>query len=148
MLDISLSKLIVLLGLVAILAELFIGIQTGFDLVVIGTILVASGLLGDFFQNLTITLIVAIALSVVYLAFFRSFIKRKIISGTSKLNTDRLIGETATVTKAISAKSPGQVDVDGELWRATAKSSFKKGDTVQVLSFHGVTMRVAKPSTK
>ena len=45
----NLPQLFVILGLIAVMAELFVGIQTGFDLVLIGSILIGSGIIGIIF---------------------------------------------------------------------------------------------------
>lgn len=50
-------QLFALLGLVLILAELLLGLDTGFDLVVVGSILLISGLLGGLIGGLPLTLI-------------------------------------------------------------------------------------------
>lgn len=144
MFDISLSKVFVILGLLAVLLELFVGIQTGFDLVVIGTVMIASGLIGDFFNQLSVTLVVAILLCGAYLLFFRKIIKQKITSTTHHLNTDRLQDSEGMVTKAISADKPGQVTIDDEIWRAVSTTSLKKGVQVVVESVRGVTVHVRK----
>ena len=144
MFDISLSKIFVILGLLAVLLELFLGIQTGFDLVVIGTVMIASGLIGDFFNQFTLTLIMAIILSGAYLLFFRKIIKQKITSTTHHLNTDRLQDSEGVVTKTISTDKPGQVTIDDEIWRAVSKTALKTGDTVVVESVRGVTVHVRK----
>ena len=143
MFDISLSKVFVILGLLAVLLELFVGIQAGFDLVVIGTVLIASGLIGDFFNQFTLTLIMAIILSGAYLLFFRKIIKQKITPITHHLNTDRLQDSKGVVTKAISADKPGQVTIDDEIWRAVSKASFKTGDKIVVESVRGVTVHLS-----
>jgi len=147
MFDVSLSKVFVILGLLAVLLELFVGIQAGFDLVVIGTVMIASGLIGDFFNQFSLTLIVAIILSGAYLVFFRKIIKKKITPTTHHLNTDRLQESEGTVTKAISADKPGQVTIDDETWRAVSQSSFKAGDKIVVESVRGVTVHVRKKIT-
>lgn len=144
MLDISLSKLFVLLGLLAVLLELFLGIQTGFDLVVVGTVMIASGLIGDFFNQFSITLIMAIVFCGAYLLFFRKIIKKKITPSTHHLNTDRLQDSEGVVTKAISADKAGQVTIDDEIWRAVSKNSLKVNDQVIIESVRGVTLHVRK----
>ena len=144
MFDISLSKVFVILGLLAVLLELYLGIQAGFDLVVIGTVMIASGLIGDFFNQFTITLIMAISFCGIYLVFFRKVIKQKIASVPHHLNTDRLQESEGVVIKAISKNSAGQVMIDDETWRAVSPTSLKTGDQVVVESVRGVTVHVRK----
>lgn len=144
MLDLSLSKLFVILGLLAVLLELFVGIQTGFDLIIIGSVMIASGLIGDFFNQFSMTLVIAIVLCGAYLLFFRKIIKKKITPTTHHLNTDRLQDSEGVVTKAISADRPGQVSIDDEIWRAVSKTALKTGDQIIVESVRGVTVHVRK----
>lgn len=144
MFELSPSRIFVILGLLAVLLELFVGIQTGFDLVVIGSVLVVSGLVGDFFGQFIITLITAIILSGLYLLYFRKIIKQKITPTTHHLNTDKLQGSEGVVTKPISATHPGQVSVEDETWRATSKTNLQVGDHVIIESVRGVTLHVRK----
>jgi len=142
---ITLSHVFVILGLLMILAELMLGIQTGLDLVLVGSILVVSGLLGVAFNSTVLALILSIALGFIYIAVGRKKIKRKFTSITTrKTNIDRLIGATATVVRDITPETAGIVRHDDEQWRATSDEVLYAGDTVTIETIEGVTVNVRK----
>ena len=143
MFGLNLPQLIVILGLVLALAELAIGIDAGFDLVVIGSILVVSGLLGTV-TSLIVSLICAIVLVGLYFFFGRRLIKSRLIVTTKKTNIDRLIGKTGVVVRAITPDVPGLVRVDDEDWRATAETGLPEKSRVIIESIEGITLKVNK----
>jgi membrane protein implicated in regulation of membrane protease activity len=144
--NISLPQIFVIIGLLMILAELVIGINTGLDLLLIGSILIISGLAGILFGfgGIWLPVILAIILSILYIAFFRSRIKRRITVATSKTNIDKLIGATGTVVRNVSPGSAGMVRVNDEDWRASADEVLYDGDVVVVNAIEGVTLIVEK----
>jgi membrane protein implicated in regulation of membrane protease activity len=148
--NISLPQIFVIIGLLMILAEILVGIDTGFDLLLIGSIMLFSGLVGSFvaatgiFSGIGLTLILAIALTLLYIAFFRGRIKRRITISTSKTNIDKLIGAVGTVTRPVTPESAGSVRVNDEEWRASADEILYDGETVVVNSIEGVTVIVQK----
>lgn len=142
---ITLSHIFVILGLLMILAELILGIQTGLDLVLVGSILVVSGFAGLLLNSTVLALILSIALGFVYIAIGRKKIKRKFTSiTTKKTNIDRLIGAVATVTREITPETAGMVRHDDEQWRATSDEVLYVGDTVTIETIEGVTVSVRK----
>ena len=141
---ITLAQMLVITGLVLILAELIVGIQTGFDLVLIGTILVLGGLLGISLDSTTIALVVSVILSILYIAFGRSIIKRKIIITTSKTNIDKLVGKRGPVVRTITPDTAGMLRIDDEDWRATADEVIYEKEKAEVESIEGVTLKVKK----
>lgn len=144
--NISLPQIFVIIGLLMILAELIVGIDTGFDLLLIGSIFVVSGLVGILFgpAGVWISVILAIILAILYIAFFRSRIKRRITVATSKTNIDKLIGATGTVVRQVSPGTAGIVRVDDEQWRASADEVLYDGDIVVINAVEGVTVIVEK----
>ena len=144
--NISLPQIFVIIGLLMILAELIVGIDTGFDLLLIGSIFVISGLVGSIFQagGIWLTVILAIILSVVYIFFFRSRIKRRITVSTKRTNIDKLIGATGTVVRQISPETAGIVRVNDEQWRASADEVLYDGDIIVINAVEGVTLLVQK----
>jgi membrane protein implicated in regulation of membrane protease activity len=133
----------VVLGLILVFAELFIGVQSGFDLVVIGSILVLSGLLGTV-SSMTVTLIMATVLAVVYFIFGRKTLKSRLVITTKKTNIDKLIGKTGVVIRSLTPDTPGLVRLDDEDWRATSNTTLFEKDKVMVESIEGVTLKVIK----
>ena len=134
MFSLTSPQLMVILGLVLALTELAIGIDAGFDLVVIGSILVASGLLGTV-SSLSVTLICAILLVMLYFFFGRRLIKSRLIVTTEKTNIDKLIGKTGVVVRVITPDTPGLVRIDDEDWRARADQTlFEKNKIVVIIA--------------
>lgn len=144
--NISISQIFIIIGLLMILAELIVGIDTGFDLLLIGSILVISGLIGSFFGpfGVWLTIILAIVLSIVYIGFFRSRVKRRITVASSKTNIDKVIGATGTVVRQITPETAGIVRIDDEQWRASADEILYDGDPVVINAVEGVTVIVQK----
>lgn len=139
-----LPQIFVVLGLLMILAELVLGIQTGFDLLLIGSILVISGFAGILTGSELLMLILAIGLSVLYIAVGRKKIRQKITTVTKKTNVDKLMGATATVERDINPDTAGMVRIDDERWRASADEVLYVGDVVTIEAVDGVTVIVRK----
>ncbi len=62
---VTIPQLFVIVGLLLALAELLVGIQTGFDLVLIGSILFVSGFVGMLTNSVPLMLVLATVLSIV-----------------------------------------------------------------------------------
>jgi membrane protein implicated in regulation of membrane protease activity len=106
----------------------------------VGSFVAATGI----FSGIALTLILAIVLTLLYIAFFRGRIKRRITVSTSRTNIDKLIGAVGTVTRPVTPESAGSVRVNDEEWRASADEILYDGDTVVVNSIEGVTVIVQK----
>ncbi len=141
---VTISQTLVIVGLVLILAELLVGIQTGFDLVLIGSILIAGGFLGIVSNSVTVALIVSVILSIVYIAWGRSIVKQKITVVTKKTNIDKLIGKKAVVITAMTPDTAGMVRLGDEDWRASAEDVIYEKEKVEVVGIEGVTLLVKK----
>ena len=59
-------------------------------------------------------------------------------------NSDRVIGKTGEVIKAISENEYGEVKVFGNVWTATSNQDISVGDKVKVVSIDGVKLIVEK----
>jgi membrane protein implicated in regulation of membrane protease activity len=129
-----------------VLAELLLGIQTGFDLLLIGSIMVVSGFVGIFTGSETLMLLLAVGLSVLYIAVGRKKIRRKITTVTTKTNIDKLVGSTGTVVRGIDPDTAGIIRVNDEEWRASAEEVLYERDTVVIEAIEGVTVIVRKLS--
>lgn len=140
----TLPQLFMVIGLFSIAAELFIGIQTGFDLVLIGSILTVSGLVGSLTTNTAIALILATVLNILYIFFGRKFIKKKIIVITHSTNIDKLIGATGVCIRSITPDTAGLVRLSDEDWRASSDEIIYEKDKIKVISIEGVTLKVQK----
>lgn len=138
-----LSEWLVIGGLILVMAELLVGIQTGFDLVLIGSILVLGGLAG-MATNYQVALVVSVVLSIVYIFYGRRLVKSKIIVSTHKTNIDKLIGKTGVVVRSITPDTAGIVRLDDEDWRAMAEEVVYEKEKVKIESIEGVTLKVCK----
>ena len=141
--DISLNWLLVVFGFLLVAAELFVGVQTGFDLVLVGLSLLAGGIIGNLSDNSVVGIIVATALLFLYVLIGRKLIKQKLVITTRKTNVDSLIGKTGIVISEITPNKKGQVAIDSEIWLATATAKIPTKSTVKILSVEGVTVKVA-----
>ncbi len=139
-----LPEIFIVVGLLMVLAELILGIQTGFDLLLIGSIMVISGFVGILTGSELLMLMLAIGLSVVYIAIGRKKIRQKITTVTKKTNIDRLVGAYGIVVKDINPDSAGIIRVDDEQWRAAAEEVLYTGDPVVIEAIEGVTVIVRK----
>jgi membrane protein implicated in regulation of membrane protease activity len=144
--SITIPQLFVIAGLLLLLAELLVGIQTGFDLVLIGSILIVSGFVGVLTDNTALMLLLATALSVFYIAYGRKRIREKITTVTKKTNIDKLVGSTGVVVRTITPDTAGLVRVNDEDWRASADEILYERDAITVQGIDGVTLMVQKIS--
>jgi membrane protein implicated in regulation of membrane protease activity len=142
--QITVPQLFVIAGLLLVLAELLVGIQTGFDLVLIGSILIVSGFVGILLDNVVLMLILASVLSVLYIAVGRNKIRQRITTVTKKTNIDKLIGAGGVVVRSITPDTAGLVRVNDEDWRASAEEVLYEKDSIIVEGIEGVTLIVRK----
>ena len=105
------NTILIILGFLAILAEVALGVALGFELLIVGVIFILAGILGIILDSFVVALITIAVLILFYIMIGRKFIKQKLSISTTQTNTDKLIGLTALVTKTISAGKPGQVKV-------------------------------------
>jgi membrane protein implicated in regulation of membrane protease activity len=132
-------------GGILIIAEVILGAITGFDLALVGASLAAGGALGLAFGSTKVGLFASGALALVYLLFFRRWIKSKLAVGEKPTNVDALIGRTGVVLERLAAHTAGRVKVEGEIWRAEladAAGERLPEDTVTVVKVEGVTLKV------
>ena len=139
-----LPQIFIVVGLLLVLLELIVGIETGLDFVLIGSALVISGFAGLLTGSVPLMLILAIGLIVLYLAVGRRQIRHRLKAFGSLTNVDRLIGAPATVVREITPEKAGMVRMDDEEWRAAADEILYEKDIVTVESIEGVTLRVRK----
>ena len=137
---------LIALGGLMILAEVVLGVATGFDFALVGLSLAAGGALGLLFNSTLAALFSAGALAFFYLAFFRSRIRSKLVTPGVPSNVDAILGSRAIVTVEITPDAAGQVKVGHEIWRAVLSSAVTEprqpGASVIVESVDGVTLIV------
>lgn len=138
--------LLVIGGIICVIIELALGALTGFDLALLGASLAVGGGIGILAGSAKIGLLAAGMLALLYLALFRSWLKRKLTVKDQASNVDAVVGKTGVVTKRIAIRDPGMVKVGSEIWRAELSGGDEvakdAGAVVVVQSVEGVTLRV------
>ena len=142
----SVNWILVILGVICVIAELALGVMTGFDLALVGASLVAGGVVGLVFGSTNIGLLSTGILAFLYFALFRKWLRSKLQVKHQPSNVDAVIGRTGVVTKRIAPRDCGIVKIGSEEWRAElAKqdgAALEPGAEIKVLSVEGVTLRV------
>ena len=134
--------LLIVSGIVAIIIELLLGVATGFDLLLLGIILILSGGIGLLTGSFPVALLAIVILSGIYIVVGRRFVKQSLQIKTTKTNSDALIGKRAEVTKAIGRGHAGQVKIEGEIWRAISEKPMKVGQRGIIDAIDGVTLHI------
>jgi len=142
--DLWLWLVFVIIGLFLVLLELIIGVETGLDLVFIGSAFILGGLVSWLFHSWWLTLIVTGVICVAYVVLGRRYIHRWTAVSKAKTNIDAIIGRQGIVLKNIAKNVDGLVKVGNEQWRARAEEDITKGEEIVVTSVSGVTLIVEK----
>jgi membrane protein implicated in regulation of membrane protease activity len=120
------------IGLLMILLELIVGVETGLDLVFLGSAFIIGGLVTWPFNSWILTLIVTSVICVIYVALGRRYVHRWTASRLSKTNIDAIIGMTGVVLQNIARNEDGRVKVGNEDWKARASEDISEGDEIVV----------------
>ena len=131
-------------GLVLIIIELLLGVNTGLDLVFIGSALVLGGLITLAFQSWVWTAIASGVIAVAYVAIGRRYLHRRMAVDAVRTNIDTIIGRGGVVKDAVEPTRDGIVRVGNEDWRARAETPLAPGDRITVTAVKGVTLTVVK----
>ena len=134
----------VIVGLLLVLLELIVGVETGLDLVFIGSTFILGGLVTWPFHSWLLTVIVTSIICVAYVALGRRYVHRWTAVGKAKTNIDAIIGRQGIVLKSIAKNVDGLVKVGTEQWRGRAEEDIKQGDEIVVTGVSGVTLIVGK----
>jgi len=134
----------VIVGVVFVLLELVIGVETGFDLVFIGSAFILGGLASWPFHSWLLALIITGLICVAYVAIGRRYVHRWTAVSNAKTNIDAIIGREGIVLKNIAKNADGLVKVGNEQWRGRAEEDIKKGEEIVVTSVSGATLIVNK----
>ncbi len=140
--NINQNTILIILGFGAIIIEVLLGAATGFDLLLIGLIFIISGVIGNLTGIFSLALVSIAILSFLYIFIGRTFVKQKLSIKTTAMGVNALMGKTGTVVKKITTNNPGQIKVEGEVWRAESSKSIDEGREVVVQSVSGVTLKV------
>jgi membrane protein implicated in regulation of membrane protease activity len=132
------------IGLLMILVELIVGVDTGFDLVFLGSAFILGGLVTGPLNSWVITLIVTSAICVAYVALGRRYVHRWTTARKSKTNIDAIVGRPGVVLQSIARNIDGRVKVGNEDWKARATEEIEKGNEIVVTGISGATLIVEK----
>lgn len=142
--NLSFSEIIILIGILSIGLELFINLDTGFDLVLLGLALVLGGGTGLIFNSAILAIIISILFCLSYIFFGRKIIKQKLFIATNSTNIDKLVDQQGIVVRTITPDTCGLIRLDDEDWRATSDDVIYEQAKVKVISIEGVTLKVKK----
>jgi len=142
--DLWLWLIFVIVGLLFVLLELIIGVETGLDLVFIGSAFILGGLVTLPFHSWVWTVIITSIICVAYVVLGRRYVHRWTAVSKAKTNIDAIIGRQGIVLKSIAKNVDGLVKIGYEQWRARAEEDIKQGDEIVVTSVSGVTLIVEK----
>ena len=142
--DLWLWLIFVGIGLFFILLELLLGIDTGLDLVFIGTAFLIGGLITWPFKLWSVTIIITAIICVLYVFIGRKYIHKWTAVKLEKTNIDAVIGSTGVVLKEIKVRNVGRVKVGNENWRAKADEDIPEGNEIVVTGVAGATLSVKK----
>jgi inner membrane protein len=134
----------VVIGLIMALLELLLGVDTGLDLVFIGSAFILGGLITWPLHFWVWTLVITCVICIIYIALGRRYIHRWTSVKKNRTNVDAIIGKKGVVIKNITRTLDGRVKVGNEEWKARADEDISKGEEIVVMSISGVTLSVEK----
>jgi membrane protein implicated in regulation of membrane protease activity len=141
--ELDIGWLMVIIGLALLIVE---AAQPGFFVAVPGTTLIVLGavtlLIPEVAQDYAPLIIVVTALfsSIITITFYR-----KMAPGQKPLSTsmDNLAGKEGVIVKKVTPDSiSGKVNIDNQIWSATADSIIDEGKKVIIISSEGVHIKV------
>jgi membrane-bound serine protease (ClpP class) len=132
------------IGLLMILLELIVGLETGLDLVFLGSSFIIGGLVTWPFHSWVLTLIITLLICIAYLTLGRRYVHRWTATRKEKTNIDVIIGKRGIVLQSLTPSVIGLVKVDNEEWRARAEECIEKGETIVVTAISGITLNVKR----
>jgi membrane protein implicated in regulation of membrane protease activity len=131
-------------GLVFVLLELILGVETGFDLVFIGSAFILGGLITWPFHVWAVSLVVTAIICIAYVFIGRRYVHRWAAVKLEKTNIDAIIGRRGVVLENIAPNADGRIKVGNENWKARAEEAIGEGDEVVVKGVKGATLLVEK----
>jgi membrane protein implicated in regulation of membrane protease activity len=147
----SLNWILVIGGALLILVEVILGAATGFDFLLIGSAVLAGGVLGLLTDSAALGAATAGILALVYVGLGRRHVRARLRRRGVESNTDALVGRAARVVETIRHGQAGRITVDGEEWRARMPESLgdaiEAGQEVRVVRIDGVTV-IVEPAAR
>ena len=132
-------------GLLMVLLELVIGVETALDLAILGTVFIIGGAATACFKSWLPTLIVTGIISALYIGIGRKYVQNKLKSSKEeKTNIDTIIDQRGIVQQRITKDEIGFVKVGNEVWRARANKDIEAGEEIEVIGVKGITLEVKR----
>jgi membrane protein implicated in regulation of membrane protease activity len=143
--DLWLWVIFIAIGLVMVLMELLVGVETGFDLVILGTVFIIGGAATFWLNDWLITFITTGAICVLYIGIGRRYTQSRLrAKSVERTNIDAIIGQHGIVQSRIAGEKVGLVKVGYEVWRARAEEDIEEGEEIEVVGVRGVTLNVKR----
>lgn len=136
--------LYIYIGLLLIILELIVGVDTGLDLFFVGLNFIISSFLQRLIDYPYTGLVSIFILSFLYVIFGRELIKQKVAVATHKTNVDSLIGRTGSIVKLNADKKSGLILVGSEKWRFESDQKVSEKESVIIDAVEGVTLKISK----
>jgi membrane protein implicated in regulation of membrane protease activity len=131
-------------GLLFVLLELIVGVDTGLDLVFIGSALILGGLITWPFHIWGLTLAVTIVILIAYVFIGRRYVHKWTAVKAERTNIDAIIGLRGTVLVNIAPGADGRIKVGNENWKARGEEEIREGEEVVIRGVTGATLIVEK----
>ncbi len=142
--DLWMWLIFISIGLLMVLLELIVGVETGLDLVFLGSAFIISGLVTWPAHSWVLTLIITLIICIAYLALGRKYVHKWTATRKEKTNIDTIIGKNGIVLQSLTPSANGLVKVGNEEWRAKAEEIIEKNEMIVVTAVNGVTLIVEK----
>jgi membrane protein implicated in regulation of membrane protease activity len=140
--DLWLWLVFAIIGLLFVILEFIIGIETSFDLAIFGSVFIFSGLATWPFHSWVLTVILTSILCIAYVAIGRRYVHGWAQVKKERTNIDAIIGKRGIVLHSITRNVDGLVKIRNEQWKARAEEDIEEGEEVVVTSVSGVTLTV------
>lgn len=137
----DIALLLIIIGGLFIFTELIVGVETGFDLLLLGTSLLIGGVVG-FYTSDQVAAVTAGVLSLSYVVFGRKYIKNKMHTVTHTSNVDTLIGKTVVISKWDPNSKVGSTNLNGESWRVVSHDELFINQEAVIQNVEGVSLVV------
>ena len=131
-------------GLVFVILELMVGVETGLDLVILGSVFAIGGLVTWPIESWPATVVIISVLSIAYMLLGRKYVHQRMLFKEEQTNIDTIIGKEGIVLKDIKDYAHGLVKVGYEEWRAKAEEEIPAGTEIVVTEIEGVTLTVKR----
>jgi membrane protein implicated in regulation of membrane protease activity len=114
----------------------------GLVIIWFGVAAVVTGIMGFFVHNTYIQVGVFVVLSTLMILFSQRIARRITHPEPEAVGSNRMVGASGRVVRAIAPPELGRVKVSGEEWRASAKCAIAVGAAVKVTGVEGTRLLV------